>query len=261
MNNFFDILDKYKFGLLAALLAYVGIFAYFQIGTFDKVKELYSPFHDGPMIEIPEEEIMLQPENIMLPANYQPSDVKNTARDANDKRERSETDYSATIPTSKGELSASEFEKKLFENASGVAEREKIVKQIQARHEREKNDKAKGDPKTTTNSAGGDKAAAGNVMVEYSVGSRGPHNGNEYNVRNPGYTCGEGSAGKVFMNVKVDAGGMVISAIYDPAKSSGQINPCMIEKAKKYALLSRFNYSPSAPKSESGWIAYTFVSQ
>jgi hypothetical protein len=259
VNNVFDLLDKYKFGLLAALLTYVGIFAYFQIGTFDKVKELYNPFHDGPLIEIPEEEIMLQPENIMLPANYRPSDVKNTARDANDKRERSETDYS-TVPTSKGALSATEFEKNLFENASGVAEREKIIKQIQERHEREQNDKTSGDPKNPGTS-GSDKAAAGDVMVEYYVGGRGPHNGNEYNVRNPGYTCGAGSEGKIVMNVRVDTGGAVISATYDPTKSSGQINPCMIEKAKKYALLSRFTFDGSAPKSQAGWIAYTFVSQ
>ena len=259
MSNFFDILDKYKFGLLAALLAYVGIFAYFQIGTFDKVKELYSPFHDGPMIEIPEEEIMLQPENIMLPANYQPSDVKNAVRDANDKRERSDTDFSTSKDQSKGELSALEYAKKVREQYGTSSSSKQVAKPSQPDQSKDNKDKPKGNEQN--NPGGSNKAAAGNVMVEYSVGTRGPHNGNEYNVRNPGYTCGEGSAGKVFMNVKVDAGGMVISAVYDPAKSSGQINPCMIEKAKKYALLSRFNYSPSAPKSESGWIAYTFVSQ
>ncbi len=253
-------MEKYKFGLLAALCAYVAIFAYFQIGTFDQVKELYSPFHDGPRLEIPEDEIMLQPENIMLPANFQPSDVKNAARDANDKRERSETDYSATIPTTSGELRASEFEKQLFENASGVAEREKIVKQIKARHEREKNDKAK-TQQGETSTSGTNKAAAGNVLVEWNVTSRSPLNNNEDNIPAPGYMCGAGSSGKVVINVKVDNGGMVVSAIYSPESSSGQISPCMIEQAKKYALKSRFNYAGSAPKSQSGWIAYIFISQ
>lgn len=256
----FDLLDKYKFGLLAALLAYVGIFAYFQVGTYDHLTEPYSPFHEGPRLEIPDEEIQLQPENIMLPSNYQPGEVKNTARDANDKRERSEKDYSATIPTSNGALKATEFEKQLFENASGVAEREKIVQQIKARQEKEKGQKTNGEPSTTSNT-GTNKAAAGDVMVDWSLASRNPLNNNEYYVRNPGYKCGEGSAGKIVMNIKVDGGGIVVSAVYDPSKSSGQINPCMIEEAKKYALLSRFNYSGSAPKAQAGWIAYTFVSQ
>lgn len=260
MNNVFDLLDKYKFGLLAALCAYVAIFAYFQIGTFEQVKELYSPFHDGARVEIPEDEIMLQPENIMLPANFRPSDVKNAVRDANDKRERSKTDYSASIPTKSGELNAENFANSLKENAPGIAENKKIAEQKKARQEREKNDKAKGEP-NPTNTSGSNKAAAGNVMVEWDLVNRNPLNNNDYNVRNPGYTCGEGSAGKIVMNVRVDGGGIVVSATYDPSRSSGQINPCMIEKAKKYALLSRFNYSGSAPKSQDGWIAYTFVSQ
>ena len=83
------MLEKYKFGLLAALGVYVVIFAYFQVGTYDGPAVPYSPFQEGPRVEIPEDEIALLPENIMLPANFDPSNIKNTARDENDKRKTS----------------------------------------------------------------------------------------------------------------------------------------------------------------------------
>ena len=260
MSNFFDILEKYKFGLLAALLAYILIFAYFQIGTYNGGRGEYSPFHEGAKIEIPEDEIALLPENIMLPANFDPSELKSTARDVNDKRTRSEKDYSVSKQTSNGVQDATDYEKKMFEEAGGDAEREKIRAQIDARKEREKEQAKKTDSGDKTATSGTANAVAGNVMVEFSVPAHTAHQGNAYYVRNPGYKCGVGASGRVMILVKVDQGGNVLSATYDSAQSSNA-NSCMIENATKYALMSRFNYSTSAPKSQSGWISYTFVSQ
>ncbi len=257
MSNLFDLLEKYKFGLLAALLSYVAFFAYFQIGTYNGGGSPYSPFHEGARIEIPEDEIKLLPENIMLPANFQPGDVKNTVRDANDERKRSEKNYDTHSSTSSGAMSATEFEKTLFENAEGVEERKKIEKMIQTRKERER-EAAKvqtgGPDKATT--SGANNAAAGNVMVEFSLTSR-----TKQRLPIPSYMCGVGSSGRVVMVIRVDNAGNVVSATHDTSKNQGNVNGCMVEQAKKYALQSRFNYSDTAGKSQEGWISYTFVSQ
>lgn len=259
----FDLLEKYKFGLLAALLAYVVIFAYFQIGTYDGPGVPYSPFHDGPSLEIPEDEIELLPENIMLPANFDPSNIKNTARDENDKRQRSEDNYSVSEYTGNGGIQdATEYEKRMFEEAGGEAERAKIRAQIEARKKREaeeeKRRNASKDDGTST--AGTANAAAGNVMVSFNVPKHTAHQGNDWYVRNPGYKCGVGASGRVMILVKVDQSGKVLSATYDESQSSGATF-CMISEAKKYALMSRFNYAPDAAKTQSGWISYTFISQ
>ena len=260
MNNLFDNLEKYKFGILAALLAYLIIFAYFQLGTYNGGGVPYSAFQEGARIEIPEDEIQLLPENIMLPANFDPSNLKNAARDENDKRARSEKNYSVSKQTNNGAMDATEYEKRMFEEAGGEAEREKIREQILARKEREKQQEKSTDNKGESSTSGTANAVAGNVMVKFNVPKHTAHQGNVYYVRNPGYKCGVGASGLVVILVKVDQGGNVLSATYDPTQSSNADN-CMISEAKKYALMSRFNYSASAAKSQSGWISYTFVSQ
>jgi outer membrane biosynthesis protein TonB len=262
VSNIFDALEKYKFGLLAALLAYVVIFAYTQIGTYTAPSEPYSPFHEGPRIEIPEEEIELLPENIMLPANFDPSNIKNTARDENDKRQRSEENYSVSQYTGDGAQDATDYEKRMFEEAGGAAERAKIRKQIEERKKREREAaQSKENTNNNNSTAGTTNAAAGNVMVKFDVPNHTAHQGNDWYVRNPGYKCGKGASGTVIVRVKVDQSGNVLSAQYDPSQSSGSITSCMISEAEKYAKISRFNYSPKAAKSQSGWISYTFISQ
>lgn len=260
MNNLFDSLEKYKFGILATLLAYVSMFAYFQLGTYNGGGVPYSAFQEGPRIEIPEDEIELLPENIMLPADFDRSNLKNTARDENDDRKRSEKDFSVSKQTSNGVQDATDYEKRMFEEAGGAAEREKIKAQIEARKEREKQQAKQTDSGDRTATSGTATAAAGNVMVKFSVPKHTAHQGNVYYVRNPGYKCGVGASGLVVILVKVDQGGNVLSATYDPTQSSNADN-CMISEAKKYALMSRFNYAPSASKLQSGWISYSFVSQ
>ena len=261
MSNIFDLLEKYKFGLLAALMAYVVIFAYFQIGTYNGPGVPYSPFHEGPSIEIPEDEIKLLPENIMLPVNFDPTSIKNTARDENDKRARSEENYSVSEYTGDGAQDATDYEKRMFAEAGGDAEREKIRAQIEARKQKEREEaKQRNASNDGTSTAGTSNAAAGDVMVSFSVPKHTAHQGNDYYVRNPGYKCGVGASGRVMILVRVDQSGKVLSATYDESQSSNA-SYCMISEAKKYAMISRFNYAPDAAKSQSGWISYTFISQ
>lgn len=257
MNNFLDAIDRYKFGLIAALTTYVLVFMYLQMNSYQAVIP-YEPFPDGAYVDIPKEEIELLPENIMVPANFS-NDVQNMARDVNDTRERSFENYSQNKSQADIDAEYKALEEEMYADAGGSKTREEIKKEIERRKEAD----AHADKPVTQNKTaqvGGDKAYAGNVMVDWSLASRSPHQSNNWFIRNPGYTCGHGSSGKVSVIIKVNQAGNVVTATYDPSQSSGA-NACMIEQATKYAKISRFAYSGSAPKSQTGRITYTFISQ
>lgn len=259
MNKFFYLLDKYKIGILAAFLTYVLIFMYLQLRSYSAPYVPYEAFPETSHIEIPDEEMELKPENILIPADYQ-ADVKNVTRDANDKRERSTKDYSQNMASGSDVVqSVYELEQQLMRETGGAEARASIQKQIDERKKKELAE-AKSKDKNKPANVGGDKVFGGNVMVEWVLTERSPLQKNNWNVRNPGYTCGKGSAGLVTMIIKVSQSGDVISATYDPNQSRGA-NACMIEQAQKYALMSRFDYSSGAPKTQEGRISYTFVSQ
>lgn len=255
MNNLLEILDKYKFGILAAMASYIVIYMYLQMDSYT----VYTPieiFHDGSYVDVPEEDIHLKPENIDMSGNFQ-SDVKNAVRDMNDKRQQSNTDYSynSAADAANAAKSVEDLEKQYFEESGGYKEREKYQQAIQESNTSQTKEDG---PKKVTN-GGSDNAAGGQVMVDWKLNGRTPHQNNEWYVRNPGYTCGFAS-GKVTVVIKVDQSGNVVSAIVDNAGTRNATS-CMIEQAKNYALKSRFNYSGSSPKSQEGIIVYSFVAQ
>lgn len=255
MSKFNDILDRYKFGIIAAFAAYILLFMYLEMESYTQYFPI-QPFHEGSYIEIPKEEIEIKPENIEVPQDFQAADVKNISRDMNDPRERSMDKWTQNQSASDVEKSVKEYEKKLFEESGGEANRKKIQQEMDERNKQKTTTTSKTkDPNTK---AGGNTAFAGSVMVDWSLSNRNPHQNNNWYVRNPGYTCGTGSSGKVSVVIKVNQGGEVISAV---PSSTGGANGCMIEQAVKYAKLSRFNFSDSAPKIQEGTITYTFISQ
>jgi hypothetical protein len=258
MNNFFDWIDKYKFGLISAVAAYVFIFTYLQMKSIPEYK-VYTPFYEGPILEEEkEEEIPLDPEQIEVPANFS-GDVKNMARDRNDPRERSYEKYSQDRPSEGGSQSVKDLEKKYLEEAGGDAKRARILQEHQERLKELEKEKKKGDKGDETSGNTGEKTAyKGNVMVDWELSGRNPHLNKNWYVRNPGYTCGYGS-GVVVIDITVNQAGNVVAAKYNSGESRGA-NPCMIQQAQKYAGMSRFDYS-SSNNSQQGKIFYTFVSQ
>ncbi len=214
----------------------------------------YDAFYNGSYVEIPEEEIQLKPENIMLPSDV-PQDVKNMSRDVNDTRASSSEEFYQNVSDESIDEQVKRMEQEMYEEAGG----EKTRAEIRAEMEKKR---AELEKQTSKNNSGkneqprGDTKYSGSVMVDWDL--REAHQNNNWFVRNPGYTCGYGSSGRVVVLIKVNQNGNVTSAVYDPTQSSGA-NSCMIEAAIKYAKLSRFKYSDV--KSQSGWISYTFVSQ
>lgn len=267
MNNFLNIIDKYKFSILAVVMLYIGIFMYLQISTLKKSYYIEGWFSENKkknneiMLEIEPEDVEFQKANTAT--------VKNVVRDQNDTRQKSmdkwteakpskETSQDVSRSSKEIEQSIKALEKQFFNETGGEEKRKKIIE--------EKNDKlaknhdTKKTIHTVVTKSGGDKAFGGNVMVSWSLNNRDPHQNDPYFVRNPGYTCGDKSSGMVTIKIKVDQSGRVVDAKYNPSASSFA-SPCMIDQALKYALISRFNYSNTAASLQEGTIRYSFVSQ
>lgn len=257
MSNFLDLIDKYKFGLIATLAVYMAIFIYLQMDSYTQYFPI-EPFHEGSHVEVPEDDIKLRPENIMVPSDYN-ADVKNMARDVNDDRQRANENYSENRTVADVEAQYRALEEQMYRDAGGEKTREEIRKDMSKR-KAEATAVAAANNKPQPAKVGGDVAYSGNVMVDWSLSKRSPHQNNNWYVRNPGYTCGHGSSGTITVIIKVNQNGDVTTADYDPSQSSGG-NACMIEQAVKYAKKSRFSYSASADKIQTGRISYTFISQ
>lgn len=252
-----DWIDKYKYGIIATMTAYMIIFMYLQMESYTQYYPI-TPFHEGARLE-KEKEIELQQEQIEVNPEYA-EQLKNMAQDLNDQREKSYENYSPNKNLKQVEQSVKDYEKKLFEEAGGEKERERIRQQMaQMEKEREQNKDAKKDTKENSKQ-GSDKAYKGDVMVDYVLSGRNPHLNNFYYIRNPGYTCGFGARGVVTVRIKVNKNGDVTAANYDSSQSSGA-NSCMIEQAVKYAKMSRFAYGDAAPAIQEGYIIYKFVAQ
>lgn len=159
--------------------------------------------------------------------------------------------------TTSSEQEVKDFEKQLFADAKGVQEREKIKREAEER-KKKREEKTKNTPPPTNQSnanAGGNNGAKGKTMVHYELNGRQPHNNDLWFVRNPGYTCGQGTSGEVIIKIKVNSNGDVVSAV--PAESYNELNSCLIQQSIAYAKKSRF--SPSSKSSEEGIIIYRFV--
>lgn len=187
--------------------------------------------------------------------NSDGGEVKNVISDANDKRAKSFDDWSQDVTNSvsgNSEQKFNDFKKQLEREAQENAEKRKKKEKDTSPPPLLASETNKNSPGTSNNQAKGD------VMVSFSLTGRTAFNGNNWYVRNPGYTCGKGS-GIIVVNVTVGKNGRVRIATVDNAKSTG--NACMKEQAKKYAQMSRFNISTITEDSQMGYIQYKFVSQ
>ncbi len=230
---------------------------YLQMKTYSQYFPVV-PFSDVSEVVIEEKLIEVTPENIEILKNQNAGKAKNIARDKNDTRKRSDENWTQNKSASQVEQSVKDYEKKLFQEAGGDAKRQSIKKEMDARNNQKTTTNSGSKEKSSSNQNGGNTAFSGNVMVDWSLSGRNPHQNNNWYVRNPGYTCGYGSSGRVSVKIKVNQNGDVIEAI--PTGSAGS-NSCMIEQAVKYAKLSRFNYSGTAAKTQEGTIIYTFEAQ
>ena len=154
------------------------------------------------------------------------------------------------------EEEAKAFEESLFKNAPGYEARKKILEQAEKdKKEREERAKQKKIEGGTGGQSGTNSSPKGETQVTYYVEGRDALDHDDWNVRNPGYTCGSVNA-KVVVAVKVNSNGNVISAVL---KSNEGGNQCCIGQAIAYAKKSRFMYNSAAV--QEGTITYRFKAQ
>jgi hypothetical protein len=220
MNNFFDLIDKFKFGIVAAIAAYIGIFMYFQMESYTRYFPI-EPFHDGAYVETPED-IELNPENIQLPPDYDGGDIKNMVSDMNDTRDKSYENY--TQNNGGKATNIKELEAQMYKEAGGSAERERLKKLIEEQKQNNSNNSSTSN-NTSNNNNGGNTAYAGKTMVSFNLANRTAYQNNNWYVRNPGYKC-DRSSGTVAVDIIVNENGNVISASINYGGSGGA-NQCM----------------------------------
>lgn len=251
-------IEKYRWGIIAAFAVFTGVFVYLQFEIYEQYWPV-TPFAEQSEVSVQDEkELMVTPEDLMIQQDQGMDNVKSISRDQNDQRKRSDENWSQNSPSEDGASKARDYEKQLFEETGGEAKRQAIKEEMTKRQSDRSSTSNSRNSEQTTSQKGGNTAYSGNVMVDWSLKGRTPHQNNNWWIRNPGYTCGYGSTGRVTVHIKVNQNGDVISAL--PVASSGS-NQCMIDQAVNYAKKSRFNYSGSASAQQEGTITYTFISQ
>lgn len=238
----FILIDRYKLGILAAFSAYIVVFIFLEIITYQRYFPI-QPFNDQTTISITTDELLITKENLQVE-----QDSKNISKDQNDLREQSINNWQEN-KSDEINQSIKDYEKSLHQD--NVSKNDNIVKE----NEDDNNDLK---PQVSNTNNNVKTAYGGNVMVSWSLTERTAYLNNNWYVRNPGYTCDQDSYGKITIQIKVDQNGSVIYASVLEKEDASQ---CMINQAIKYAKLSRFNYSITATPNQIGTITYTFISQ
>ena len=239
----FILIDRHKLGILAAFSAYIVVFIFLEIITYQTYFPI-QPFNDQPTISITTDELLMTKENLQVE-----QDSKNISKDQNDLREQSINNWQENKSDDEISQSIKDYEKSLHQD--NVSKNDNIVKENKV----DNNDL---NPQVLNNNNNVKTVYGGNVMVSWSLTERTAYLNNNWYVRNPGYTCDQDSYGKITIQIKVDQNG---SVIYASVLEKGDASQCMINQAIKYAKLSRFNYSITATPNQIGTITYTFISQ
>lgn len=189
---------------------------------------------------------------------------KGTEHEEDNHNSATSSTNSSNAPTNKvvkrstGEQGVYDLEKQLYEESGGHEAREKIRKEQEELRKQRAEKAAKRDQEAQQGqqgNQGGSSGSKGKTMVSYVLDGRTPFNNNNVNIANPGYTCGQGLSGEVVVKIKVNSNGNVISATV--SNNVSNLNPCLPEQARTYALKSRFN--PASFDNQEGTITYRFV--
>lgn len=261
MYRLIDFIERHKYGIIITLMVHVVVFLYFQIGTYEE-KVIYEAWDfRGRNIEAPDD-IQITPDQIETPQEqelFQPQEkVTSFVKNENDNRKKSfnrEIQYTS----SEGDASSieDEYNESIRQEVFGNKKQEQNESSATDDIETEKDKEEQNEQNNQNQSGGSEEAVSGQTMVSYRLENRHPLNHNDWYVRNPGYTCGNVN-GVVKVLIEVAQSGDVVDAKVLDAQSQNATS-CMLERAREYALKSRFNYDGSAAKKQQGIITYRFV--
>lgn len=258
MHRLTDFIERHKYGIIITLMIHVGVFVYFQIATYEEVVLYEAWDFRGKNVESPDD-IQISPDQIQTPQEHElfkPQEkVSSFVKNENDKRETSfEKDINYTSSEGSPESIEDEFFESLKNEVLGQKETQDSKKETNDNIETEQD---KTNEKKSRQQSGSKEAISGQTMVSYKLSNRHPLNHNDWHVRNPGYTCGDVD-GVVKVIIEVAQSGDVVDARILEGQTQNA-TPCMLEKAKEYALKSRFNYDGKADRKQQGVITYRFV--
>ncbi len=260
MHRLTDFIERHKYGIMITLLIHVAVFVYFQIATYEEAIEYDTWDFQGRNIESPDD-IEITADQIQTPQEQQlfkPQEkVSSFVKNENDKRDRS---FDKEIKYTSTEGSAESIEDEFFESLKNeVLGQKETQNSKNPANDIIKNEKenSQEENKKNNSKSGSNEAVGGQTMVSYKLDNRHPLNHNDWYVRNPGYTCGDVN-GVVKVLIEVAQSGDVIDAKVLEGQTQNATS-CMLEKARDYALKSRFNYDGSAGKKQQGVITYRFV--
>jgi len=255
MIGFFNRPERIFFAVIVAMSVYVFLFIYFQISSSIELIPI-DPFNNDEVTVELKDELEITPEQVEINSINNDEKLTNTVRNNADSRQKSNENWSQNSSSGGNpEQSVKDFERQLFNEAGGDKERAKIKSEAE-----EQKRKITSNANNKTNSsaqATKSNQFAGNVMVDFSLKGRTAYENNNWYVRNPGYTCGHGSAGTVVILISVDNSGRVINTSIDESRCENATS-CMREQALKYASISKFNAGSSK---QEGYIRYRFVAQ
>tara|TARA_B100000508_G_scaffold138385_1_gene134348 strand:+ start:33764 stop:34549 length:786 start_codon:yes stop_codon:yes gene_type:complete len=258
MYKLIDFIERHKYGIIITLMIHVAVFVYFQLATYEEAVLYEAWDFRGKNVESPDD-IQITPDQIQTPQEhelFQPQEeVSSFVKNENDKRIRSfDKEIQYTSSTADAESIEDEFNKAAREEIMGnKAEQQKES----GNNDDVETDKEKESENNDKGTSGSNEAVGGQTMVSYRLDNRHPLNHNDWYVRNPGYTCGNVN-GVVKVLIEVAQSGDVVDAKVLDAQTQNA-TPCMLERAREYALKSRFNYDGSASKKQQGIITYRFV--
>lgn len=261
MEDALDYIEKRRWGIIVTFMLHVGLLLYLQIETYD----IILPQREFELIsEVTEFEdyIEINPDHVITEEQFNANlnaDIRNSTTDLSDKSERTSDRYSKGSVDQRVEQNARDLERQFFEEFASGRQTSSGQSNTNTNTQTSQQTQNTSQSQNTSNDSGSGGGSP-DVMKKFEVAGRYPHNNDDWHIRNPGYTCGKNANGTVYVAIRVNQNGDVISARYVPENSPGA-NSCMIEQAERYAKMSRFNYSSSAPKTQDGFIIYTFVSR
>ena len=263
MDKIFYFIERHKFGILITLVVHIGIFVYFQIATY-KEAIIFEPWEFSTANDEVQDDIEVSLDQIQTQEElelFNPQDeVTSFVKNENEKRDltiKDNVNYTSSFQKKGAEQMENDFEQSLKDEIQRKREEKNAKKNALLSDLNPDNSKVDPDKNNPEGSTSSTEAIGGKTMVAFSLMDRHPLNHNDWYVRNPGYTCGNVN-GLVTVAILVDVGGVVISASAIEEQSQNA-SPCMLQRAKEYALKSRFNYSGNAKKKQEGTITYRFV--
>jgi hypothetical protein len=238
--------------LIATIMLHSGFTIYSYNHSIDlsgRNSQTASTQDDGIKIEITQEDDELLIEREDKPEDYETEDISNLSKDVNDARDIDNDNFRFNSDKMNQEIrdKVAGYTQKYFEDAAKDLNLDEIPDfpsdDIDVHEYEEGVDLDKGS-----------QSDKNTVTVAYSL-----PDGRFFrrDPRKPNYLCEGG--GKVHINLSIDPIGNV-KVEYDPTKSSGA-SDCHIENAVRYAKGLMVTRKNSAPRAQSGWIVYTFVSQ